>query len=59
METAANVRQFLDVLSDNLYDRAKIDFDAMLKMKKKKRRTNKTWHVGTPRTSRIKRKLSS
>ncbi|KAI8438913.1 hypothetical protein MSG28_011241 [Choristoneura fumiferana] len=35
METAANVRQFLDVLSDNLYDRAKIDFDAMLKMKKK------------------------
>lgn len=33
METAANVRQFLDILSDNLYDRAKMDFDAMLKMK--------------------------
>ncbi|XP_047984865.1 LOW QUALITY PROTEIN: mitochondrial intermediate peptidase [Leguminivora glycinivorella] len=35
METASNVRQFLDILSDNLYDRAKLDFDAMLKMKKK------------------------
>ncbi|PZC81373.1 hypothetical protein B5X24_HaOG212825 [Helicoverpa armigera] len=34
METATNVRQFLDILSDNLYDRAKMDFDAMLKMKK-------------------------
>ncbi|CAH1639945.1 unnamed protein product [Spodoptera littoralis] len=33
METAANVRQFLDILSDNLYDRAKMDFDAMLQMK--------------------------
>ncbi|XP_061709331.1 mitochondrial intermediate peptidase [Cydia pomonella] len=35
METSANVRQFLDILSDNLYDRARSDFDAMLKMKKK------------------------
>ncbi|KAH9628413.1 hypothetical protein HF086_015943 [Spodoptera exigua] len=35
METAANVRQFLDILSDNLYDRAKMDFDAMLQMKMK------------------------
>ncbi|CAK1602415.1 unnamed protein product [Parnassius mnemosyne] len=35
MENAANVRKFLDILSDNLYDRAKMDFDAMLKMKKK------------------------
>ncbi|CAH2050845.1 unnamed protein product, partial [Iphiclides podalirius] len=34
METAANVRQFLDILSDNLYDRAKMDFESMLKMKK-------------------------
>lgn len=34
METAANVQEFLDILSDNLYDRAKIDFDAMMKMKK-------------------------
>lgn len=34
METASNVRQFLDILSDNLYDRARLDFDAMLKMKK-------------------------
>lgn len=34
METAPNVRQFLDLLSDNLYDRARLDFDAMLKMKK-------------------------
>ncbi|KAM3967653.1 LOW QUALITY PROTEIN: mitochondrial intermediate peptidase [Aphomia sociella] len=34
METAPNVRQFLDILSDNLHDRAKMDFDAMLKMKK-------------------------
>ncbi|CAH2102131.1 unnamed protein product [Euphydryas editha] len=35
METAANVRQFLDILSDNLYDRANIDFEAMTRMKKK------------------------
>ncbi|XP_063616316.1 mitochondrial intermediate peptidase [Cydia splendana] len=35
METASNVRQFLDILSDNLYDRARLDFDAMLKMKQK------------------------
>lgn len=34
METASNVRQFLDILSDNLYDRAKMDFDAMRKMKR-------------------------
>ncbi|CAB3256274.1 unnamed protein product [Arctia plantaginis] len=34
METASNVRQFLDILSDNLHDRAKMDFDAMLQMKK-------------------------
>ncbi|XP_026739232.1 mitochondrial intermediate peptidase [Trichoplusia ni] len=34
METSSNVRQFLDILSDNLHDRAKMDFDAMLKMKK-------------------------
>ncbi|XP_045538186.1 mitochondrial intermediate peptidase [Papilio machaon] len=35
MENAANVREFLDILSDNLYDRAKMDFDTMLSMKKK------------------------
>lgn len=35
METATNVQQFLDILSDNLYDRAKMDFDAMLNMKQK------------------------
>ncbi|XP_013176557.1 PREDICTED: mitochondrial intermediate peptidase [Papilio xuthus] len=35
MENAAYVREFLDILSDNLYDRAKMDFDTMLKMKKK------------------------
>ncbi|XP_063375511.1 mitochondrial intermediate peptidase [Cydia amplana] len=35
METAANVRQFLDTLSDHLHDRAQLDFDAMLKMKTK------------------------
>lgn len=35
METATNVRQFLDILSDNLYDRANIDFEAMMRMKKK------------------------
>ncbi|XP_053610840.1 mitochondrial intermediate peptidase [Plodia interpunctella] len=35
METAPNVRQFLDLLSDNLHDRAQLDFEAMLKMKKK------------------------
>ncbi|XP_030031748.2 mitochondrial intermediate peptidase isoform X1 [Manduca sexta] len=34
METAPNVRQFLDILSDHLHDRAQCDFDAMLKMKK-------------------------
>ncbi|XP_049882369.1 mitochondrial intermediate peptidase [Pectinophora gossypiella] len=34
METSANVRKFLDILSDNLYDRARLDFDAMLKMKR-------------------------
>lgn len=34
METSSNVRQFLDILSDNLHDRARLDFDAMLKMKK-------------------------
>ncbi|RVE42298.1 hypothetical protein evm_013063 [Chilo suppressalis] len=34
METASNVRQFLDILSDNLYDRANMDFEAMLKMKR-------------------------
>ncbi|KAJ0182291.1 hypothetical protein K1T71_001660 [Dendrolimus kikuchii] len=34
METASDVRKFLDILSDNLYDRAKMDFEAMLKMKK-------------------------
>ncbi|XP_059050987.1 mitochondrial intermediate peptidase [Achroia grisella] len=34
METAPNVRQFLDILSNHLHDRANIDFDAMLKMKK-------------------------
>lgn len=34
METAANVRQFLDLLSDGLHDRARMDFDVMLKMKK-------------------------
>ncbi|KAI5645048.1 peptidase family m3 domain-containing protein [Phthorimaea operculella] len=35
METASNVKQFLDILSDNLHDRANIDFEAMLKMKRK------------------------
>ncbi|XP_060805373.1 mitochondrial intermediate peptidase [Amyelois transitella] len=35
METASNVRQFLDLLSDKLHDRARVDFDAMLAMKKK------------------------
>ncbi|XP_046959295.1 mitochondrial intermediate peptidase [Vanessa cardui] len=35
METSANVRQFLDILSDNLYDRANIDFEAMTRMKRK------------------------
>lgn len=34
METAANVKQFLDVLSNKLHDRARIDFDSMLRMKK-------------------------
>lgn len=34
MESSANVREFLDILSDNLHDRAKMDFDVMLKMKK-------------------------
>ncbi|KAL4716868.1 hypothetical protein ACJJTC_012679 [Scirpophaga incertulas] len=35
METSANVRKFLDILSDNLYDRAKLDFEAMRQMKSK------------------------
>ncbi|XP_026319836.1 mitochondrial intermediate peptidase [Hyposmocoma kahamanoa] len=35
METAANVRKFIDILSDNLYDRAKMDFEAMLQMKRR------------------------
>lgn len=35
METTSNVRQFLDILSDNLHDRARLDFDAMLNMKRK------------------------
>ncbi|KAL0901186.1 hypothetical protein ABMA27_006493 [Loxostege sticticalis] len=34
METTSNVRQFLDILSDNLHDRARMDFDAMLNMKR-------------------------
>ncbi|OWR42103.1 mitochondrial intermediate peptidase [Danaus plexippus plexippus] len=34
METSSNVRQFLDVLSDNLHDRANIDFEAMAAMKR-------------------------
>ncbi|XP_045781249.1 mitochondrial intermediate peptidase [Maniola jurtina] len=35
METSSNVRQFLDILSDNLHDRANIDFEAMAGMKRK------------------------
>ncbi|CAH2218595.1 jg13585 [Pararge aegeria aegeria] len=35
METSSNVRQFLDILSDNLHDRANIDFEAMTEMKRK------------------------
>ncbi|XP_072939851.1 mitochondrial intermediate peptidase [Epargyreus clarus] len=34
METATNVGKFLDILSDNLHDRANIDFESMLKMKR-------------------------
>ncbi|KAG7310386.1 hypothetical protein JYU34_003159 [Plutella xylostella] len=34
METASNVRQFLDTLSHNLHDRAQVDFDQMLAMKR-------------------------
>ncbi|XP_048489298.1 mitochondrial intermediate peptidase [Plutella xylostella] len=34
METSSNVRQFLDTLSHNLHDRAQVDFDQMLAMKK-------------------------
>ncbi|XP_041975580.1 mitochondrial intermediate peptidase [Aricia agestis] len=35
METATNVQRFLDRLADNLHDRARADFDAMLQMKRK------------------------
>ncbi|CAF4875243.1 unnamed protein product [Pieris macdunnoughi] len=34
METSTNVREFLDILSDNLHDRANVDFEAMAKMKR-------------------------
>ncbi|VVC92636.1 unnamed protein product, partial [Leptidea sinapis] len=33
METSSNVREFLDILSDNLHDRANMDFEAMARMK--------------------------